>query len=238
MFTLKKEKFYSHLHFRQKKGNPIDLPFVQDFFEQLNSIDEETRILVIEGAPHFSVGMNLHALRMMNVSEVETLFSIYEQLLSKIETAPFITIAKMTGYAMGAGAELALACDFRLMEQKAKLGFPGTDVGFAYNTKRIQNFVPRQTAKRLILTGAVLTASEALDHGIVDHVTSKNHLAEYLEEFTEFFQDKSPIAIQYAKAAFLDMDPARAMTLSIQSKHYKEGAAAFIEERKPNWRKI
>ncbi|HJV45547.1 MAG TPA: enoyl-CoA hydratase/isomerase family protein [Bacillota bacterium] len=236
MFQVTKKEQFVHIQFNYLKGNLIDLQFVQHFFDTLNNLDDSTRIVVIEGAPHFCVGMNLDTLHDMKVSEVETLFSIYEQLLHKIENLPFITIAKMTGFAMGAGAELALACDFRWMEQKAKIGFPGVNVGFAYNTKRLPNLIPRYIAKRLVLTGSTLTSTEALHYGIADKVVSKNQMEEELHSFALSFMDKSPTAIQYAKAAFCEMDPSRAMALSIQTKHYQEGAAAFLEKRKPCWK--
>lgn len=237
MFSLIHEKDYAHLTFQHEKGNPIDLLFVQHFFDTLNGLDESVKVLVIEGLPHFSVGMNLKTLREMKVTEVETLFSIYEQLLYKLETASYITLAKITGYALGAGAELALACDFRFMEQKAKIGFPGVNVGFAYNTKRLQRLIPRQTAKRLVLTGTTLSSEQAARLEIADHVCSKGQIQRDIQEFAASLQKKSPIALHYAKAAFLDVEPERAMTLSIQSKHYKEGASAFLENREPHWTK-
>jgi enoyl-CoA hydratase/carnithine racemase len=235
MFEVTRKQHYVHIKFNYAKGNPIDSSFVQLFFDTLNNLEDHTRVAVIEGTPHFSVGMNLRTLYDMKVTEVETLFSIYEQLLYKIETLPFITIAKMTGYAMGAGAELALACDFRWMEQKGKVGFPGVNVGFAYNTKRLQQLIPKQIAKRLVLTGSTLTSAEALKYGIADKVLAKNQMDIELDTFAETFVDKSPTAIAYAKAAFCDMDSTRAMALSIQSKQYLEGAKAFLDNRKPSW---
>ena len=138
---------------------------------------------------------------------------------------------------MGAGAELALACDFRWMEWKAKIGFPGVNIGFTYNTKRLQHLISKQTAKRLVLTGATLDAQQALSLDIVDGTYSHHNKDKELDDFINKFTNKSSIALKYAKAAFGAMDSDEALFQSIQAGDYKEGATSFIEKRKPAWYK-
>lgn len=235
MFQITPYHAYTHIQFSHGKGNPIDLSFIHGFFQTLDSLEGTTPVVVIEGIPHFSVGMNLEHLSAMKPAEVETLFGLYEKLLQKLEQSSFIVMAKITGYAMGAGAELALACDFRWMEQKAKIGFPGVNVGFTYNTKRLQRIISKQTAKRLVLTGTTINASQAYSNGIADWVYSSKRMDKEIAEFAGKLAEKSPIALKYAKAAFAELDPERALLLSIQTEHYKEGAIAFLEQRKPSW---
>lgn len=235
MFQVIEYPQYTHIKFTHEKGNPIDLTFIRRFIEALDHLGSNLPALIIEGTPHFSVGMNLEKLAQMGPNEVETLFHDFEKLLTKLETASYVTIAKITGYAMGAGAELALACDFRWMEQKAKIGFPGVNVGFTYNTKRLQQLVPTQVAKRLVLAGSTINAHAAQAYGIADRVQTNKRIDEELAEYAKQFAAKSPVALKYAKAAFLDMDPWRALSLSIESKHYQEGAHAFLEGRRPQW---
>lgn len=235
MFQITPYDTYTHIQFSHGKGNPIDLSFIQEFFHTLDRLEGTTPVVVIEGQPHFSVGMNLEFLTSMKPAEVETLFGLYEKLLQKLEQSSFIVIAKLTGYAMGAGAELALACDFRWMEQKAKIGFPGVNVGFTYNTKRLPRIIPKQIAKRLVLTGTTINAHQAYSYGIADWVYSSKRIDKELAEFAGKLAEKSPVALKFAKAAFLDLDPERALLLSIETEHYREGASAFLEQRRPSW---
>ncbi|WP_164984869.1 enoyl-CoA hydratase/isomerase family protein [Ammoniphilus sp. CFH 90114] len=238
MFQVTEHSQYTHIQFSHDKGNSIDLPFIHRFMEVLDTISEKTSVLIIEGTPHFSVGMNLQQLAHLAPLEVTTLFATYEKFLNKLETAPFITIAKITGYAMGAGAELALSCDFRWMEQKAKIGFPGVNVGFTYNTKRLQRLIPLQIAKRLVLSGSTINGQLALSYGIADRIASHKRIDQELEEYAIQFAGKSPIAIKYAKEAFLELGSDVALLRSIEAEHYHEGALAFIEGRPPQWDKF
>ncbi|WP_134700506.1 enoyl-CoA hydratase/isomerase family protein [Ammoniphilus sp. YIM 78166] len=235
MFQLIEKPTYWHIRINQDKGNSIDNHFIERFSHTLEQLPEDARVVIIEGNAHFSVGMNLQSLSHMSPPEVKAYFLRYETLLTQLEKAPFITIAKMTGYAMGAGAELALACDFRWMEQKAKVGFPGVNVGFTYNTKRLKKLIPHQLAKRLVLSGATINAKAASEYGIADRVLSHKRLDLDLEEFATQFAGKSPHALKYAKAAFFHMDPEEALDLSIETEHYLEGATAFMEGRAPRW---
>jgi len=235
MINLSIHPSFTHIQFSRNKGNSIDSSFIQKFSEALDQLNSSTSVLLIEGTPHFSVGMNLEYLSAMTSSQVTDLFIQYEALLQKLEQSPYITIAKMSGYAMGAGAELALSCDFRWMELKARIGFPGVNVGFTYNTKRLQQLISKQTAKRLVLTGATINAQQALSLGIADGIYSYLNKDKELGDFIDTFKNKSPIALKYAKAAFENMNADDALFESIQAGHYKEGATAFVERRKPSW---
>ncbi len=235
MFQIIEKPNYWHIRFNYDKGNSIDNHFIERFSQTLDQLPQDAHVVILEGNAHFSVGMNLPFLSRMSPPEVKAYFSRYETLLTQLEQAPYITIAKMTGYAMGAGAELALACDFRWMEQKAKMGFPGVNVGFTYNTKRLRKLIPHQVAKRLVLSGATINAQAASQYGIADRVLSHKRLERELEEFVTQFAGKSPHALKYAKAAFFQMESEEALNLSIETEHYLEGATAFIEGRAPRW---
>jgi enoyl-CoA hydratase/carnithine racemase len=149
-------------------------------FEQLEA-DPSVRCVVLTGiGKSFSVGSDIRDFS----QEVGWLLEndYWEAGLNqKIEDARFPVIAACNGHALGGGAVLALACDFRAAAESAKFGFPEVKVGaFASGsgTQRLPRLVGRGRALDLLLTGRTITAAEALQFGLVEYVFTDDQLLE------------------------------------------------------------
>jgi len=157
-------------------------------------------------------------------------------------------IAAIRGYAFGGGLELALACDIRLASEDAQLGL--TEVNLAIipgggGTQRLPRVVGRGKALEMILTGARISAAEALRIGLVERVVPADRLQTEARELARTLADKAPVALRYAKEAVvkgLELPLADGLrlegdlsTLLRTTDDRLEGARAFLEKRKPKW---
>ena len=157
-------------------------------------------------------------------------------------------IAAIRGYAFGGGLELALACDIRLASEDAQLGL--TEVNLAIipgggGTQRLPRVVGRGKALEMILTGARISAAEALRIGLVERVVPTDRLQAEARELARALADKAPVALRYAKEAVvkgLELTltdglrlEADLSTLLRTTDDRLEGARAFLEKRKPKW---
>ncbi|HUQ40576.1 MAG TPA: enoyl-CoA hydratase-related protein [Acidimicrobiales bacterium] len=106
-------------------------------------------------------------------AEARTLGGLFRQALDAVAAIPRATIAAVTGYALGGGCELALACDFRVVAETAKLGQPEILLGIipgGGGTQRLPRLVGASVAKDLVLTGRQVIAEEALRMGLANRV--------------------------------------------------------------------
>jgi enoyl-CoA hydratase/carnithine racemase len=143
--------------------------------------DRELRAAVITGAGHvFVSGGDLRELRQRTTAEdAERLSDAGYELMTAIGELPFPVIAALPGPAIGGGAELALACDMRVADVRARISFKQVRMGVttAWGTvPRLTSVVGAGTAARLLLTGHEISAAEAKLLGLVDEVT-ENGLA-------------------------------------------------------------
>jgi enoyl-CoA hydratase/carnithine racemase len=108
-----------------------------------------------------------------------------QQLFSRLELAPVVTLAEIGGAAMGGGLELALACDFRVAAVDARLGLPEVGLGLlpaAGGTQRLARLCGDGTAKRMILGAEIIDGAEALRLGVVQWTQPRDQLAQWCRE--------------------------------------------------------
>lgn len=160
---------------------------------------------------------------------------------------PQPVIAAVNGPALGAGLELALAADIRLAAEGTRfLLCEGEALPLAGGLTRLSRAVGRGTAAFMALTGAVLSAEEALMAGLVSRVLPREALAAEAERLAAVIAARGPIAVRYAKEALQrgpDMTLAQALRLETDltvilqtTADRAEGVAAFVEKRKPTFR--
>jgi len=170
-----------------------------------------------------------------------------DSVFSKIENSPKPIIAAVNGFALGGGCELAMACHFRLCSENAKFGQPEVNLGLipGYGgTQRLTQLIGKGKAMELMMTGNMIDASEAKQLGLVNYITTAETLLDKTKELLQLIHTKAPIALRHI--INLTNMAARGASDGLQkeidafgelfdTKDAKEGAAAFLEKRKPSF---
>jgi enoyl-CoA hydratase/carnithine racemase len=165
-----------------------------------------------------------------------------------LEDAPFATIAAVRGYALGAGLQLALACDIRIIVEGTKVGLLELKYGILPDlggTQRLPRLVGPGKAKELILTGAQIDAGEALRIGIAERVVADADLDREAGDLATLIAAQPPLAVRGVKRA---VDAASRMSVHdgllveaenqavcLQSDDMREAITAFVEQRPPRY---
>lgn len=211
------------------------------------SKNPDIRVVVFTGAGRaFSSGADLTSLTTYQAeAESDSLALGIRQaqgVFDKVEAIPQPTIAAMNGYAVGAGLQLALACDFRIAVRGAKLGLSDVKIGIVPAlgaTTRLPRLVGIAKTKELILTGDLITAEDALPMGLVNWVVDREMFEEAVKELAEKLASRAPLAMLAAKRllnsnASLD-EVASAQSRLIKTADALEGFSAFFEKRTPRF---
>jgi len=170
-----------------------------------------------------------------------------DSVFSKIENSPKPIIAAVNGFALGGGCELAMACHFRLCSENAKFGQPEVNLGLipGYGgTQRLTQLIGKGKAMELMMTGNMIDASEAKQLGLVNYITTAETLLDKTKELLQLINTKAPVALRHI--INLTNMAARGASDGLQkeidafgelfdTKDAKEGAAAFLEKRKPSF---
>jgi enoyl-CoA hydratase len=237
---------------RPDKLNALNIATRNDIlaaFEQLER-DDEVRVVVITGAGEkaFIAGADINEFAGMTAIKQRTLMK-GRRAFDSVEDFPKPVIAMINGFALGGGCELALSCDIRIASSKAKLGQPEIKLGIipgGGGTQRLTRLIGEGKAMELILTGDMISAEEARQLGLVNHVFAPEELESKTMELANKIADLSPVALAMAKAAVknaarLDLRAGLEaevdlFALCFSSEDKEEGVRAFIEKRKPEFR--
>lgn len=192
---------------RGAKLNALNKDLITDLASALALIKENSnvRALIMTGEGRaFAAGADISQFQGLSVLEAEKVVMGLQEVNNTIEELPIPVIAAVNGYALGGGCELALACDFRIAAENARLGQPEIDLGIipgAGGTQRLPRLVGPSKAKDLIFTGRHVTAQEALSIGLVDKVVPDSELMNEAIKLAETLASKAPTAMRYAKMA-------------------------------------
>jgi enoyl-CoA hydratase len=204
------------------------------------------RALIVTGAGDkaFAAGADIAAMSSLTPEQGRA-FSEHGQRVGRaLEEAPFPSIAAVNGFALGGGAELALACDFIYASDRARFGQPevglGLPPGFG-GTQRLARRIGVGLARELVYTGAVIDAARAKAIGLVNEVVPHAELATKVRELGRAIAAKGPLAVAATKRLMLrgqdvPLDTAleletTAFGAAFATKDAREGIAAFLEKR-------
>jgi enoyl-CoA hydratase len=214
------------------------------FDEMAQAADVKVVILTGGGDRAFVAGADISEMVNYAPLEAEAFAALGQRLMFKIERLPKPVIAAMHGFALGGGCELAMACDIRIASESARFGQPEINLGIipgGGGTQRLPRLVGLGTAFRLIYTGEMVDAVEALRIGLVDEVVSADELRSRTLALAATIATKSPVALQLAKEAIrssvrapLDEGLRHEQSLfavAFATKDKSEGVAAFLEKR-------
>jgi enoyl-CoA hydratase len=229
--------------------NAAMLRELDELFAEL-ALDDGVRIVLLAGAggKAFAAGADIAELAEADPTSGEQLAGRAQRVFRRIETMGKPVIACIDGFALGGGCELAMACTLRLASQSARLGQPEIKLGIipGYGgTQRLPRLVGQGAALKMILTGAIVDAAEALRTGLVDEVVPAEHLMERARELASLIASMPPLAVQAAieavgDGADLPLDQALALEATLFGQLWKtedkrEGMQAFLEKRSPVW---
>jgi len=209
----------------------------------------EVRCVVLAGEGEaFSVGGDIHVLRTQSVAETTALNRAVLGAAADLEALPVPSIAALHGFALGGGLELALGATLRVAEEGTRLGLPEARIGLipgAGGVARLPRVIPHGVALKLMLTGDLIEADEALRLGLVDAVAPAGELTATVTRIAERIAANGPLAVRAIRAIVRAQEsPAvdRAIAESerqlpgiLGSYDAGEGTAAFAERRSPTF---
>jgi enoyl-CoA hydratase len=212
--------------------------------------DPAVRVLVITGAGEkaFCAGADLTELSKMTPEAAGALARRIQRIFADLEAMRKPVIAKINGFCLAAGLELALACDIRIATETAVFGLPETTLGLipgCGGTQRLPRLIGKTKAMELLLTGGRIDAAEAARVGLVNAVVPVHELDRTVDNLLTKLRSQSPVALGILKDAVntgLELDLAQALEYeancfeaAFQTEDAREGLAAFLEKRKPEF---
>lgn len=224
---------------RPQRRNAVDHEALEGLASAIAAAtDGPTRALVLTGAGgHFCAGADLTGV------EDSGFVTLLRAVLDALHEAPFPTIAAIEGAAMGAGVQLAVACDLRTATPDARLGVPAGKLGLCvdhWTVQRVAAVAGDATARALLLAAEVLSGSDAHRLGVVQRLCDLEGAVAWAGEIAEL----APLSVQAHKIMLNRLEPSPADDAEVaaarqrawSSADLQEGLAAFRERRSPTFR--
>ncbi len=238
---------------RETQLNALNQDTLAELKETFQSIydDKDIKGVILTGAGEkaFVAGADIKEFAEVNEVNGRKFSESGQEIFDLIENCHTPVIAAVNGFALGGGCELAMACHVRLASANARFGQPEVNLGIlpGYGgTQRLTQLVGKGKALELMMTGDMINAEEAKDLGLVNHVfPDKETLIEKSHEMLMKITSKAPIAIglviDCVNAVFNKEEngyqtEANAFARCCGTEDFKEGAAAFVEKRKPDFK--
>jgi len=225
---------------RPEVRNAIDADTVASLHQVCELVEREPRPLIITGGTEiFAAGADIGQLR--ERCNVDALAGINSGIFDRIARLPMPTVAAIAGYALGGGAELAYACDFRIGTPTARLGNPEGQLGIlaaAGASWRLIELVGEPLAKEILLLGRVLTAEEALGVRLLNSVVEASELLAAAHQMVDRLLRSAPLALRITKLAMRmprEAHPAFdnvAQAVLFETDEKVERMTAFLERRR------
>ena len=212
--------------------------------------DVAVRVILVTGAGEkaFAAGADIRELQMVDAALGEVKSRRGQAVFRLIESCGKPVIALINGFALGGGCELALACTLRIASETARLGQPEVKLGLipGYGgTQRLPRLVGEAAALKLLLTGEIIGAAEALRIGLVDEVVPRGLLLARGEELGRMMVAAAPLAVTACLEAVrrgspVALDDALGIEAAIfgrlcGTEDKQEGTSAFLAKRTPMW---
>lgn len=224
---------------RPEVRNAIDLATVEALHEACRILEARPRVAMILGSGGtFAAGADIAQLRERRRGDA--LAGINSGIFDRVHRLPMPVIALIDGYALGGGAELAYACDFRIGTATTKIGNPEPGLGIlaaAGGSWRLRELVGEPLAKEILLAGRILGADEALGVRLLNEVVEPDELEAAGHRLADRIASQAPLAVWLTKSAFhaprdahpLIDDIAQAVLFETKDKH--DRMTAFLERR-------
>ncbi|MBS4023971.1 MAG: enoyl-CoA hydratase/isomerase family protein [Dethiobacter sp.] len=237
---------------RPEARNALNSQVRAELFDALSDAasDRDIRGVILTGGQEvFSGGADIKA--MAESSPVDMLFQkeTTRRVVNLIETMPKPVIASISGFALGGGCELALACDVRVASETAQMGLPEIRLGIipgGGGTQRLSRLIGMSRAKDMIFSGKIINAEEAYRIGLVDEVVPVDQLDGAAQKKMQGYLRHGAVALAAAKTAITtganvdlysgDSVEKLCFSLLFSTEDQKEGMQAFIDKRKAEFK--
>ena len=246
-----KEPGFATLQFnRPDVLNALNMKMMEETVDALETLDkdDEVRCIILTGNEKaFAAGADIK--EMADATSVEMLMRDQFARWDRIRKIKKPLIAAVSGFALGGGCEIAMTCDIIIASETARFGQPEINIGVipgAGGTQRLTRAVGKYKAMEMVLTGAMVSAEEALKWGLVNKIVPVEFFLQEAKSLAKEIASKPPVAVRLAKEAVLKaFDTTIEGGLEFERKNFyllfasddqKEGMKAFVEKRKPQWK--
>lgn len=235
---------------RPQAMNALNNQLMRELMEALEAFDREESIgamLITGNERAFAAGADIK--EMADKSVTEMVDTDHVAVFGRIRTIRKPVIAAVSGWALGAGFEIALSCDMIIASESARFGLPEVTIGVipgAGGTQRLTRAVGKTVAMEMILNNRTLTAQEAFQFGLVNHIAPVETYLEEALKLADQVASRAPLAVRAAKK-LINQTYERTLAEGLAeekqefynlfaSQDQKEGMQAFIEKRQPSWK--
>lgn len=238
---------------RPDKLNALNKMVLSDLdlvVKEVHDNDEIHAVILTGAGPKaFVAGADISEFLSLSPEKGAALAKIGQDIFFRIEHSPKPVVAAVNGFALGGGCELAMSCHFRTASSNAKFGQPEVNLGIipGYGgTQRLTQLVGKGKAMELMMTGNMIDAGQALELGLVNHIYEPDQLLSQTSALLQTILSKSPHAvsrvISAVNASFNNKvngfdEEVRLFGECFGTEDMKEGVSAFLEKRKPSFRK-
>ncbi len=234
---------------RPKRLNALNSQVIRGIVEAAEAFDADPAIgaIVLTGDERaFAAGADVQELS--GATPVDQILGERRQLWRRFRAVRVPIIAAVSGWCLGGGNELAMACDMIVASETARFGQPEVNLGImpgAGGTQRLARAVGKAMAMEMALNGRLLSAREALDFHLVNRVVPVEHYLEEALKLAREIAERAPIAVRLIKEAVNQAfetslsdgleDERRLFALLFSTADQREGMTAFLEKRPPRW---
>lgn len=235
---------------RPKELNALNSGLMEELLAALEAFDADPAIgaLVITGDERaFAAGADIKEMAGATAVDMLTRDSIGRW--DRLRRLKKPLLAAVSGHCLGGGNELAMTCDLIVASETARFGQPEINIGVipgAGGTQRLTRAVGKAVAMEMVLNGRLLTADEAYRFGLVNRVVPAEACLSEALALAQAIAERAPLAVRLGKEAVNNAfetpltdglaDERRAFYLLFSTEDQKEGMAAFVEKRKPQWK--
>jgi enoyl-CoA hydratase/carnithine racemase len=208
------------------KVNALNKRVAQEIGEAVDEAasNERIRAVVVWGGEKvFAAGADIKEMQELDAVSMFGYIGVFQDVFTRLERLPKVTIAAINGYALGGGCELALACDLRVCAADSKLGQPEILLGVipgAGGTQRLPRLIGVGRAKEIIYSGRFVAADEALRMGLITEVVEGDRVYPRAVELVKRYAAGPAVALMAAKQAInsgIDLDMGSGLLIERQA---------------------
>ncbi|WP_062198164.1 enoyl-CoA hydratase/isomerase family protein [Massilibacterium senegalense] len=207
---------------------------------------KKARVIILRGVGgHLTAGSDIKEFHVMSIEEANKAFYYMEEAIRAFENLPQPTIATVDGVALGAGFELALACDLRVGTKNTKMGIPVGRLGIKLNrsfAKRISDLIGPSRTKDLVYTGRLFKGKECEELGLINYYVENEDVDHFVMKLGEKISLQAPSSLRAVKEAVSYNSPRVEYPFEhpeqvgmVDPIDFPEGISSFVEKRKPRF---